>query len=371
MRVMRRTSSNRVRHLREARGLSQIHLAEHSRLTRQSLSAIEAGRSVPSVDVALRIARALASRVEDLFGHDESEEYVDTVTDGPSATGRVALANIAGRWVSLPLSGGALCLAADGIVAKADGTTSLVAPTRPLSEARENVVLTGCAAALGILGDRLNAQRGPGRFLWFPAGSTAALKALERGMTHVAGVHLTDAKTGEPNVTFVRKAASKEPLVLLALARWEAGILMRPEDAKRIRSASHLAHRRVRLILREEGSGARRLLERELRSAGISRDVVSRASLMAQGHLEVARLIALGAADAGIATRDAALSLGLHFVPLAEERYDLVVPRSLLADPRIERMLDVLVSSGVRRELSSLGYDVEPTGQRVAEVAAA
>jgi putative molybdopterin biosynthesis protein len=362
---------NRVRDLRKARGHSQIGLAERAQLTRQSLSAIEAGRSVPSVDVALRIAKALEARVEDLFGPDDPEEPIDTLTGQALATGRVALANIAGRWVSLPLSEDALCFSADGIVTRAVANESSVIPTRPLSEAKENLVVTGCAAALGILSDRLNAQRGPGRFLWFPAGSTAALQALERGTTHVVGVHLTDAKTGEPNVSFVRKAASREPLVLLTLARWEAGILTRPGDTGRIRNTSDLAHRRVRLILREEGSGARRLLERELRSAGISPDVVSRASLTAKGHLEVGRLIALGAADAGIATRDAALAFGLRFVPLAEERYDLVVPRSLLADPRLERMLDVLVSAAVRRELTSLGYDVASTGERVAEVVAA
>jgi putative molybdopterin biosynthesis protein len=362
---------NDVRPLREARGLSQVALAERVHLTRQSLSAIEAGRSVPSVDVALRLARALDARVEDLFGHGEPDEPVDTVTGEPSATGRVALANIAGRWVSLPLTAEGLRLSADGLVAKAGPGTSRVVPMRPLTDAKENVIVTGCAAALGILSDRLNAQRGPGRFLWFPAGSTAALQALEHGMTHIAGVHLTDAKTGEPNVSFVRKAASGEPLVVLTLARWEAGLLTRTDDAQRIRRIADLGHRRVRLVLREEGSGARRLLTRELRVAGIAPEVTSRASLTAQGHLEVARLIALGVADTGIATRDAALAFGLNFLPLAEERYDLVVPRSVLADPRIERLLDVLVSVGVRRELSSLGYDVEATGQRVAEVTAA
>jgi putative molybdopterin biosynthesis protein len=368
---MPRPPSNRLRDLRQARGLSQLGLAERVRLTRQSLSAIEAGRSVPSVDIALRIARALDARVEDLFGHAQPDEAVDTVADEASTTGRVALAHIAGRWVSLPLAEDALCLSADGIAAKAARATCSVVPTRPLSEAKENLVVSGCAAALGILSDRLNAQRGPGRFLWFPAGSTAALQALARGLTHVAGVHLTDAKTGEPDMTFVRKAASKEPLVLLTLARWEAGLLTRPEDARRVRGVADLAHGSARLVLREKGSGARRLLDHALRSAQLSREVTSRAPLTAKGHLEVARLIALGAADAGIATRDAALAFGLRFVPLAEERYDLVVPKSLLADPRVARLLDVLVSAGVRRELSSLGYDVQSTGDRVAEVTAA
>jgi putative molybdopterin biosynthesis protein len=76
----------------------------------------------------------------------------------------------------------------------------------------------------------------------------------------------------------------------------------------------------------------------------------------------------MGAADTGVATRDAALAFDLRFVPLAEERYDLVAPRSLSTDPRLERLLDVLVSGAFRSELSSIGYDVAPTGERVAEV---
>jgi molybdate-binding protein len=76
----------------------------------------------------------------------------------------------------------------------------------------------------------------------------------------------------------------------------------------------------------------------------------------------------MGAADAGVATRDAALALGLRFVPLAEERYDLVIPQPLMNDARVARLLDVLVSHASRRELESLGYDVSSAGNRVAEV---
>ncbi|MBX3249207.1 MAG: regulator of molybdate uptake, partial [Myxococcales bacterium] len=75
--------------------------------------------------------------------------------------------------------------------------------------------------------------------------------------------------------------------------------------------------------------------------------------------------------DAGVATRDAALAFGLHFVPLSEERYDLVIPRASLDDPRVERWLDALTSRAVRIELDALGYDVTHAGDRVAEIGAA
>src|SRR6185295_4570330 len=105
--------------------------------------------------------------------------------------------------------------------------------------------------------------------------------------------------------------------------------------------------------------------------AGLPRELASEAGLSANGHLQVALAVAMGAADTGVATRDAALAFGLSFVPLAEERYDLVVPRASFGDPRLQRLFDTLSSSLFQRELSCLGYDTRSAGERVAELSAA
>lgn len=359
---------NRVRELREAKVLAQVTLAERARLSRQSLGAIEAGRATPAVDVALRIARALDCDVEALFGDASAEPLLETDLPSSTAPARVALAHIRDRWVSLPLTGDGIRSAADGLVRSSRGKRAWIDPMRPLAEPRENLVLTGCATGLALLSDRLNSRPGPGRFLALPGSSLAALDALTTGFTHVAGVHLTD-DGADANVTHVQKLRLSEPLALVTLARWEAGLLTRQDDA-RISSVADLARPRVRLVAREKGAGAQRLLERQLRAAGVSVEVARSAPLVASGHLEVARAIAMNAADAGVATRDAALAFGLRFIPLAEERYDLVLARALLADPRVERLLDVLVSQAMRRELTALGYDTAQTGRRVADVEA-
>jgi molybdate-binding protein len=155
------------------------------------------------------------------------------------------------------------------------------------------------------------------------------------------------------------------------MARWEMGLLCRGEDHRRFRSAADVAAPGVRLVAREKGAGARHFLERALRAAGLGGSVVQGATLTVTEHLDVARAIAMGAADVGVATRDAALAHDLRFVPLTEERYDLVIPRSLLAEVRVERLLDALVSRANRQELASLGYDMASAGARVAEVEAA
>jgi putative molybdopterin biosynthesis protein len=363
--------SHTIRRLRQARGLSQVALAAQVGVSRQALSAIEADRSVPSVDVALRIAAALDATVEDLFGTATEEATMEVLPADPAATGRVGVARIGGRWVSLPLAAEGLRLSADGLALGTSRRHAVVTPVRPLGDLEQNVVLMGCASALGLVADRLNSRPGAGRFLWFPKGSTAPLSALGRGLMHVAGVHLVDPKTGEANLPFVRKARSKQPLVVVTLARWQSGLLVRSDDRNRIRSVRDLQRRGRRLAVREEGSGARRLLDQQLGAAGLALDPRRDRTLQATGHLEVARLIDMGAADAGIATRDAALAFGLCFVPLAEERYDLIVPRDLLADARIERFLDALGSRPVRHELTALGYDLGDAGRHVAEVGAA
>lgn len=367
---MAKAEPNRVRERRESFGLSQVALAAAASLTRQSVGSIEAGRAVPGVDVALRLAKALDCRVEELFGDSAVEPTIATESFSTGGEGRVALANLGGRWVSYPLAVNGMRTCADGIATRVVRGKADVEPVRPLADARDNIVVMGCAAALGLLADRLNSRPGPGRFVWCTTSSTKALEALAKQQTHVAGVHLVDARTGEANVADVRRHAGPVSVVLVTLGRWEAGLVTAPGNPKRVRRAADFVRPKLRWVTREEGSGARRLLDQQLREAGVSQRAM-RASVQAAGHLEVAHAVSIGAGDVGIATRDAAIAFGLDFVPLAEERYDLAIPLAAMRDPRIVRLLEVMTAAPLRRELSALGYDVRSCGDRVAEVHAA
>lgn len=370
---MQGVRQNRVREHREARGWSQSVLAAAVQLSRQSIYAIEAGRTSPAVDVALKLSRVLGCAVEELFADALIEARFNAEVVGDVAPGRVALAHIAGRWLCYSLAGGGMMRSADGLASSVSkrGQHMAVETLRPSAEARENIVLMGCAPALGLLADRLNARPAQGRFLWLTRSSTSALEGLAHRQTHLAGVHLVDAKTGEANLPDVRRLGSKRALVVITLARWEAGLLTAAGNPKRISCVAQLAGKGLRLASREPGSGARRLLDQELREAGLAITIARRASVHATSHVEVAHAVALGAVDAGIATRDAALSFGLGFVPLAEERYDVVVARDELSDPRLVRLFDAMTAAPFRRELAALGYDVSQCGTRVAEILAA
>ena len=266
---MSQAPTNRVREFRDARGLSQAALCAAVGLSRQSVHAIESGRALPAVDVALRLSRVLECRVEELFGSAESESSLSAEPVGDARAGRVSLSHIAGRWLSYSLSQGGVARSADAIASRAARDRVELSLLRPAAEARENLVILGCAPALGLLADRLNARSGPGRCLWFTQSSSRALEALDRRQAHLAGVHLVDSKTGEANVPDVRRLGSNRALVVITLASWEAGLLTLPSNPKGISKVAQLGRKGLRFAVREPGSGARRLLDQELSRAGL------------------------------------------------------------------------------------------------------
>lgn len=190
--------TNTVRARRLQRGLSQQELAERAGVTRQAIGGIEAGEAAASVGVALRLARALGCRVEDLFRLEDEPAGVvaETAADEPAAPGtRVRLARLGGRLAAFPLVGGGAVGAtlhpADGVVERVlrGGRRVRVRLYEDAGLAERTVVVAGCDPALALLADRTG-QRAPGtRVAWTAAGSGGALAALAAGRVHVAGIH--------------------------------------------------------------------------------------------------------------------------------------------------------------------------------------
>jgi molybdate-binding protein len=128
----------------------------------------------------------------------------------------------------------------------------------------------------------------------------------------------------------------------------------------------------LRLVNREPGAEARRVLDRELARHSIAAEDLVGYHTQATGHLEVAAAIAAGLADAGVASEPAALAYELAFVPLTEERFDLVVPAAQAASREVQGLLRALSSPWLHDQLASLpGYTVTQCGERLATVPAA
>jgi putative molybdopterin biosynthesis protein len=374
---------------RGAAGLLQQELAARVGVSRQRLSMLESGRGVPSAALALRLARALGARVEELFWIEDQRVPVvaeiagDAAPSRPSRghkalTGqsRVALASIDGRWVAHLLASAeaaSYSIAADGLLREGTRETAGTAKVTLLGDeasSRATLLCAGCAPAFGMLAARSSAGKAGDRVLWLDRSSTVALDLLARGQVHVAGAHLYDETTHEFNVPFVERRLPGRAMLVFNLARWEAGLVVAAGNPRRIRGIRDLARKDVTFARRQEGAAAQELVERLLRREGLPHALAGRGGLVATGHGEVARLVALGVADAGLAIAAVARPLGLDFIPLTEERFDLVLPKDLVGDGRVARLLETLASRVFRREMESLGGHVlRDTGKLIAQTA--
>jgi molybdopterin molybdotransferase/putative molybdopterin biosynthesis protein len=371
---------NRLRECRNAASLTQVELARRAGISRQSLIHLESGKFVASTTVALKLARALGCAVEDLFSLPQAPvarlraDLAQSFPPGPTRErSRTLLGFVEGRWVAHRLQGEeALTLVADGVVTAPGGLrakTVDVDSLRPESDMRDNLIVAGCDPALTLIAAWLAESSQPVRVRVLHAPSRQALAALGDGLTHVSGTHLLDEVSGDYNVPFVRRSCQRRGAIVFNLARWEEGFVVRAGNPLSIQAADDLARRRIRLVERERGSGAQSLLDRALRKAGVPVKATRPIAQIARGHLGVAQAVACGAADVGVATRSAAAAYDLGFVPLTEERSDLVVGAELRDDPRIGRLVDALRGAALRRELASLrGYQTDDSGQVVAEV---
>jgi molybdate-binding protein len=236
---------------------------------------------------------------------------------------------------------------------------------RDRREIESQVLIAGCDPAIYLAGDYLRRRPTAGTLIGWSMGSAAALEALKRRDVHVAGLHVVDARTGESNLPYLRRHLKGLEVTVVTFASWQQGLIVAEGNPKHVRRIEDLARKDVRLVNREEGAGARLLLDQQLAAAGLTGRQVNGYRHEAGSHLEVARMIAEGRADAGIGTPSVARLRGLDFIELQTERYDLVVPTPYLSLHRgVADFLDMMTSRTFRAEVEALGgYDMRETGK--------
>jgi len=371
---------NRLRSIRTSQGLSQGELAAKAGITRQAVYAIENNHYLPTTAVALRLGAVLGCQVEDLFSLLSSGEIIDAevVGDVPVRNRmRVKVARVDDRLMVRPVAdlGDVLnfTVAADGLVLgpappapgrKKPGKQVRVELLQDRRRIDEAIMVAGCDPAIYLAGEYLRRRQAQASVIEWPMGSVAALEALKRGEVHVAGLHIVDQKTGESNLPYLRKHLKGDGYTVVTFACWEEGLMVRPGNPKGIRDVSDVGRKDVTIVNREEGAGARFLLDARLAASGIKPQQVKGYTHLAASHLEVARAVSQGLADAGMGVASAARFLHLDFVPIQEERYDLVIPTTYLKNHSgLARLLDTIVSRSFRTEMEALGgYDTSVTG---------
>lgn len=353
-----------LRAARQRAGLSRTALAALAGTTRQTVAALEAGAYPPTMPVALRLARALDRDVGTLFWleppREVDAEYVDGVDDA-----RVTIGRVGTRVIALAADRAA---PTDGI-ARAAGPDASHVTVRLFDDsgiADRTAIVAGCDPALPALGAHVTRRHAPLRIVSRALGSSTALKALQRGEAHAAGLHLHDAATDEWNLPFIRAALPGRDVLVVTVAHWSLGLLVEPGNPRGIAGAADLLREDITIVNREVGSGGRAALDRALARAPTGARSPRGYHRVVRTHAAVAEIVAAGFADAGPGVRAAAQAHGLGFIPLEDERFDLVIPREFCDYAPIQALLDTLASATYRAELAvTPGYDLSATGTTV------
>jgi putative molybdopterin biosynthesis protein len=197
-------------------------------------------------------------------------------------------------------------------------------------------------------------------------GSMGGIMAVKQGQAHVAGTHLLDPETGDFNVPYILEHFSPAEVLLVHLGWREQGLMVLPGNPKGISGIEDLARPGVRFVNRQKGSGTRLLLDYELERKGMDPGSLTGYEREMFTHTAVAAAVAGGSADAALGVLAAAKALGLEFVPVARERYDLLVLESFSRTRGYEALLAVLRDPGYRSEIEALGgYDLSESGKLI------
>jgi putative molybdopterin biosynthesis protein len=321
------------------------------------------GRSAPKKrqSVPVRLARAVPSRLGIV-------EFV-----------RLAVGRVGGRYVGLPLGRGAGMMTtltkaqavtrilpdAEGVEAGKEVPAELLVDADDLD--RTLVAVGSHDNTLDILADMLMRLPEPVRLASSHVGSMGGLTALKSGSAMLAGSHLFDPHTGDFNFPFLAKYLPDMDLAAVNLALRHQGFIIAPGNPKGIRGVADLVRPEVRFVNRQRGAGTRILFDHHLQLAGVDPGQVAGYSHEEFTHMGVAVNVQTGAADCGMGVYAAAKALALDFLPVARERYDLIIPRAYLDDPKIQAVLAVIGTDEFKARVAALGgYETQLTGRFMA-----
>ena len=289
---------------------------------------------------------------------------------------RLAVGRVGEQIVAAPLSRGAGVISslvrADGITILPRGSQGLPAGSevqvhlyRHPDEIEHTIFAIGSHdITIDILAQYLAAKNR--RLTSANVGSMGGLIALSRGECHLAGSHLLDPESGEYNLKYVNQILADMPVKIIVLVGRQQGLMVAKGNPKKILSLSDLPRDEVSYVNRQSGAGTRVLLDYHLRLLAIPAVSIKGYLQEEYTHLAVAAAIASGRADCGLGIAAAAQALGLDFIPLYQERYDLIIPQRFYFDKLLEPLISVVNDPDFKKTVASLpGYNVDQMGLEI------
>ncbi|WP_303965305.1 helix-turn-helix transcriptional regulator [Sporosarcina ureae] len=224
------------------------------------------------------------------------------------------------------------------------------------------VIISGQDLSLDIIASSLE-ETGLYRPLRSFSGSLNSLVKMYQGQADIVSTHLFDGETGEYNLPYINRLLTGRSYMVIHLLGRTAGLYVQKDNPKQLQNWSDLDRADVRLVNREKGSGARVLLDEQLRLAGITGRSIAGYDDEELNHMAIATRIASGQADVGVGIEKTARLIGVDFIPLIQEQYDLVLIKTTENEKLRELIIETLSSVAFKEKLTAIGgYDVTKTG---------
>jgi putative molybdopterin biosynthesis protein len=238
---------------------------------------------------------------------------------------------------------------------------------RPLEEILNTVVMVGSHdLTLDLLANLLGRSYPPVFFSSHPVGSLGGILAIKNGVCHLAGLHLLDPETGEYNFPYIRQYLKGMDVRVIHLVFREQGLIVRRGNPKGIQGLRDLTRQEIAFINRQKGSGTRILLDHTLKTLSLKPGDIQGYEKEEYTHMAVASAIAGDIADAGLGILPAAKAMNLDFIPVAKERYDLIIPSLYFEDEKIKRVIQLIRSDEFKEMVLRMGgYDISKTGEEL------
>ncbi|OKY74060.1 MAG: molybdopterin biosynthesis protein [Desulfobulbaceae bacterium DB1] len=235
---------------------------------------------------------------------------------------------------------------------------------RPQRQIEKTILCTGSHdLTLDLIHDFLKKSHPSFPLCSTHVGSLGGIMAIREGMTHIAGSHLLDPESGDYNRSSIKRYLADQEITLITLVYRRQGFMVRPGNPKKIKDVHDLLRDDVTFINRQAGSGTRVLLDYELAKAGLKADAITGYDNEEYTHMAVAVSVLSGKADAGLGILAAARALKLDFVPVTEERYDLIIPSRFLELPMIRHLLHIINQDDFKKTVEAMGgYSTRETG---------
>ncbi|PTW02710.1 molybdopterin molybdochelatase [Halanaerobium saccharolyticum] len=326
--------------------------------------------------------RELVSQLQGIQAADFNQIEAEVKRKVPSDIGleeflRVNLTvDAEGKYTAVPLKRGSSAmesiLKADGIMRIAENKEGLhpgdKAPVILLKEKnkiKNDLLLIGSHdLSLDLIRNQLHQKNYNFDLKLQTVGSMAGLTALRRGESQLAGAHLLDPETGEYNISYLQRFFKGEKLVVLNLVHREQGLYLKPGNPKKINALQDLTEAEINYINRQRGAGTRVLFDYLLAENGIEPEQISGYEKEEFTHIAAAAAVGRGSADAALGIRAAAEVMEVDFLPLAEERYDLIFREEILEQPQIQALIELISQDQLKTEIEKLGgYQCRNTGE--------